>query len=225
MQQKGTLFVVSTPIGNLEDITLRALRILKEVEVIACEDTRQTLKLLNFYGIKKPLISYFHPREHQKLPEIFSRLESGRNVALVSDAGTPGVSDPGFPLIREAIKRGIRIVPVPGPSALTAALSAAGLPTHRVVFAGFPPAKKGSLKNYLAKLSQEEATLIFFLPLRRLKQFLEAARETFGPRNAVLARELTKIHEEFIRGTLETLMETITEEKLRGEATLLIQGK
>ncbi|MGB4703484.1 MAG: 16S rRNA (cytidine(1402)-2'-O)-methyltransferase [Candidatus Saccharicenans sp.] len=225
MQKKGTLYVVGTPIGNLEDITLRALRILKEVEVIACEDTRQTLKLLNTYGIKKKLISYFHPRENQKLPEILSWLESGHDVALVSDAGTPGISDPGYPLIREAIRRNVRIVPVPGPSALTAALSASGLPTSRVVFVGFPPAKKGSLKNFLSRMAGEEGTLVFFLPMRRLKQFLEAARDCFGRRQVVIARELTKIHEEFIRGNLEEIIETIPEDRIRGEATVLIEGK
>lgn len=225
MKQKGSLYVVGTPIGNLEDITLRALRILKEVEIIACEDTRQTVKLLNAYGIKKRLISYFHPRENQRLPEILSWLEAGKDVALVSDAGTPGVSDPGFPLIREAIRRNINVIPVPGPSALTAALSASGLPTHRVVFAGFPPPKKGSLKNFLAKLSDTEGTLVFFLPMRKLKLFLEVAKEVLGPREAVLARELTKVHEEFVRGALDTLGEAVTEDRLRGEATILIRGK
>lgn len=225
MNEKGSLYVVGTPIGNLEDITLRALRVLKEVEIIACEDTRQTIKLLNAYGIKKRLISYFHPRENQKLPEILSWLEAGQDVALVSDAGTPGVSDPGFPLIREAIRRNIRVIPIPGPSALTAALSASGLPTHRVVFAGFPPPKKGSLKNFLARLSEAEGTLVFFLPMRKLKQFLEIAGEVLGPREAVLARELTKIHEEFIRGTVTTLGEAISDDRIKGEATLLIRGK
>ncbi|MDH7492928.1 MAG: 16S rRNA (cytidine(1402)-2'-O)-methyltransferase [Candidatus Saccharicenans sp.] len=225
MNKKGNLYIVATPIGHLEDITLRALRVLKEVEAIACEDTRQTIKLLNAYGIKKRLISYFHPRENQKLPEIISLLESGKDVALVSDAGTPGISDPGYPLIREAINRGLRVIPIPGPSALTAALAASGLPTHRVVFAGFPPPKKGSLKNFLARMAGEEGTLVFFLPMRKLRQFLEVAREVLGHREAVLARELTKVHEEFLRGTLETLAEQLTEEKIRGEATLLIRGK
>ncbi|MBC7362542.1 MAG: 16S rRNA (cytidine(1402)-2'-O)-methyltransferase [Candidatus Aminicenantes bacterium] len=225
MIQKGRLFVVGTPIGNLEDITIRALRILKEVEAIACEDTRQTIKLLNAYGIKKRLISYFHPKENQKLPEILALLNRGQDVALVSDAGTPGISDPGYPLIKEAINQGIQVIPIPGPSALTAALSAAGLPTHRVVFVGFPPSKKGSLKNFLSKLSEEEGTLVFFLPMRKIKNFLEVAREVFGSRKAVLARELTKIHEEFIRLTIDDLLSALPEEKMRGEATLLIEGK
>jgi len=225
MKPKGRLFVVSTPIGNLEDITLRALKILKEVEIIACEDTRQTIKLLNAFGLKKRLLSYFHPKESQKLPEILAYLNSGQDVALVSDAGTPGISDPGFPLIREALNQGIQIIPIPGPSALTAALSASGLPTHRIIFVGFPPAKRGSLKNFLSKLSEEEGTMVFFVPMRRVCEFIKVAQEVFGPRNAVLAREITKVHEEFIRARLDTLLDGLTPDKIRGEATLLIQGK
>jgi 16S rRNA (cytidine1402-2'-O)-methyltransferase len=225
MRQKAKLFVVATPIGNLEDITLRALRILKEVEAIACEDTRQTAKLLNYYRIKKRLISYFRPREYQKIPEILNSLKSGHDVALVSDAGTPGISDPGFPLIREAIQHGIQVVPIPGPSALTAALSAGGLPANKVVFAGFPPAKKSSLKKFLAKYAEEEGTLVFFLPMRKIVEFVDLALEVLGPRQAVLARELTKIHEEFVRGNLEELLKDFSDEKKRGEATIIIQGK
>jgi len=223
--QKGKLFVVGTPIGNLEDITLRALRILKEAVVIACEDTRRTVKLLNAHGLRKRLISYFHPRESQKMPEILAILNRGQDVALVSDAGTPGISDPGFPLVREAIKQGIQVIPIPGPSALTAALSVSGLPTHRVIFAGFPPPKKGSLKNFLSRLADEEGTLVFFLPMRKIKDFVEIAREVFGSRRVVLAREVTKIHEEFIRTTLDSLLSSLPEEKIRGEATILIEGR
>jgi len=225
MSQKGRLFVVSTPIGNLEDISQRARRVLSEVEAIACEDTRQTIKLLNSLGLKKRLISYFQPRERQKIPLIISLLEQGKDVALVSDAGTPGISDPGFPLIRTAIDQGIQVVPVPGPSALTAALSAAGLPTHRVLFLGFPPPKKVALKNFLQKIADEEATLVFFLPMRKFKQFIEVALEVLGPREAVLAREITKVHEEFIRGKLDNLALKITEDRIKGEATLIIRGK
>ncbi|HOE13413.1 MAG TPA: 16S rRNA (cytidine(1402)-2'-O)-methyltransferase [Candidatus Saccharicenans sp.] len=225
MSQKGRLFVVSTPIGNLEDISQRARRVLGEVEAIACEDTRQTIKLLNFLGLKKRLISYFQPRERQKIPLIISLLEEGKDVALVSDAGTPGISDPGFPLIRAAIDQGIQVVPIPGPSALTAALSAAGLPTHRVLFLGFPPPKKVALKNFLQKIAEEEATLVFFLPMRKFNQFIEVALEVLGPREAVLAREITKVHEEFIRGKLDNLALKITEDKIKGEATLIIRGK
>jgi 16S rRNA (cytidine1402-2'-O)-methyltransferase len=222
---KGRLYIVATPIGNLEDITLRALRILGEVEAIACEDTRQTLKLLNRYGLKKRLISYFHPREGQKVPEIMALLGSGRDVALVSDAGTPGISDPGFPLIREALKARVAVVPVPGPSAVTAALAAAGLPTHRFLFAGFPPPKKEALRKLIASVRDEEATLVFYLPTRRIREFLGAVETGLGQRRVVIARELTKIHEEFIRGTAGELLAMLGQKVLKGEATVLVQGR
>ncbi len=220
----GILYIVATPIGNLEDVSLRALRILKEVEAIACEDTRQTVKLLNAYEIRKRLISYFQPRENRRVPEIIGLLKSGKDVALVSDAGTPGISDPGFPLIREALKEGVRVVPIPGPSALAAGLSAAGLPTHRVLFAGFPPPKKEATRKLLASLKEEEATLVFYLPVRRIPEFLAAILETLGDRKMVIARELTKIHEEFIRGTASELLEAAGKRTFKGEATVLIHG-
>jgi 16S rRNA (cytidine1402-2'-O)-methyltransferase len=220
----GTLYIVATPIGNLEDVTLRALRVLKEVEAVACEDTRQTIKLFNAYDIRKRLISYYQPRERRRVPEIIGLLRSGKDVALVSDAGTPGISDPGFPLIREALKEGFRVIPIPGPSALTAALSAAGLPTHRVLFAGFPPPKKEATRRLLASLKEEEATLVFYLPVRRLPEFLSAMLEILGDRRTIIARELTKIHEEFIRGTASELLEAAGTRNFRGEATVLIHG-
>jgi 16S rRNA (cytidine1402-2'-O)-methyltransferase len=220
----GRLYVVGTPIGNLEDITLRAIRVLGEVAAIACEDTRQTVKILNRYGIKKPLVSYFHPREGQRVPQIIQQLKDGRDVALVSDAGTPGISDPGFPLIREALKEGIAVVPIPGPSAVTAALSAAGLPTHRFLFAGFPPPRKTGLRKLLEGLAREEATLVFYLPTRRLAEFLAAVVETLGDRRVVVAREMTKIHEEFLRGTAAELAASIGSRTLKGEAAVLIKG-
>ena len=221
---QGRLFVVATPIGNLEDITLRALRILGEVEVVACEDTRQTIKLLNRYGLKKRLISYFHPREGRKVPEIVALLRSGSDVALVSDAGTPGISDPGFPLIREALKEGLSVVPIPGPSAVAVALSASGLPTHRFIFAGFPPPKKEALRKFLEAFGDEKATLVFYLPTRRVLAFLEAVLAGLGDRRVVIARELTKIHEEFIRGSASALLEDLRTRTLKGEATVLIEG-
>lgn len=220
----GRLYVVATPIGNLEDITLRALRVLGEVHAIACEDTRQTVKLLNRYGIAKPLISYFQPREGRRVPEIIGHLERGRDIALVSDAGTPGVSDPGYPLIREALKRGLAVVPIPGPSAVTAALCAAGLPSHSFLFVGFPPPKTAGLKKRLASLSREEATLIFFLPTRKVAQFLRAVEEVLGDRRVVVARELTKIHEEFHRGRASELVERLGSRIVKGEATVLVEG-
>jgi 16S rRNA (cytidine1402-2'-O)-methyltransferase len=221
---KGTLFIVATPIGNLEDVTLRALRVLKEVEAVACEDTRQTVKLLNAYDIRKRLISYFQPRERQRVPEIIALLKAGKDVALVSDAGTPGISDPGFPLIREALKEGMNVVPIPGPSALAAALSAAGLPTHRVLFAGFPPPKKEATRKLLASLKDEEATLVFYLPVRRIPDFLAAILEILGDRRIVIARELTKIYEEFLRGTASELIELAKARGFKGECTILVHG-
>jgi 16S rRNA (cytidine1402-2'-O)-methyltransferase len=220
----GRLYVVGTPIGNLEDITLRALRILGEVEAIACEDTRQTVKLLNRYGLKKPLISYFQPREGQRIPEIIRLLKGGRDVALVSDAGTPGISDPGFPLIREALREGLPVVPIPGPSAVTTALSAAGLPTHRFLFVGFPPPKRAGLRKFLEALAREDATLVFYLPTRRLAEFLGAVIEILGDRRVAVARELTKIHEEFLRGPASELSAAIGSRTIKGEATVLVEG-
>jgi 16S rRNA (cytidine1402-2'-O)-methyltransferase len=221
----GRLYIVATPIGNLEDITLRALRILGEAAAVACEDTRQTLKLLNRYGLKKRLISYYQPHEGRRIPEILALLEAGKDIALVSDAGTPGISDPGFPLVREAIRKGIRVVPIPGPSAVSAALSASGLATHRFLFAGFPPVKKGALHKLLRGLGEEEATLIFYLPTRRLPEFLAAVEENLGNRRIVIARELTKIHEEFIRGRVAEIQPGLADLALRGEATVLVEGR
>jgi len=220
----GRLFVVGTPVSNLEDITLRALRVLGEVAAIACEDTRQTLKILNRYGIRKPLLSYFQPQEGRRIPEIIRLLQEGKDVALVSDAGTPGISDPGFPLIRAALKEGIPVVPIPGPSAVTTALSASGLPTHRFLFVGFPPPKATGLRKLLESLAAEKATLIFFLPTRKIPEFLAAVAESLGNRRVVVARELTKIHEEFLRGTVSELAAAIGTRVLKGEATVLVEG-
>lgn len=221
---RGILYVVATPIGNLEDLTFRALRILQDVSLIACEDTRQTRKLLTKYNIKKSLLSYYHPRESQKTPQIIRQLEKGKDVALVTDSGTPGISDPGYPLIKEAIGRGIQIIPIPGASALTAALSSSGLPTHRFLFLGFPSPKKEAIKKLLSSLKNEKSTLVFYLPTRKLCSFLEIALEILGNRAVVVARELTKVHEEFIRGTIEELATSLKERELKGEATVIIQG-
>ena len=220
----GTLYVVATPIGNLEDMTFRAVEILRRAGAIACEDTRQTLKLVTRFGFHTRLISYYQPREGQKIPLILSLLREGKDVALVSDSGTPGISDPGFRLIREAIRAGVRIVPVPGPSAFVAALCASGLATHRFVFLGFPPPKKGKLRRLLESLRNEEGTMIFYLPSRKVGEFLRLAGEVLGFRDAVVARELTKIHEEFLRGTLSELLDKVQNIKPRGEAIALISG-
>jgi 16S rRNA (cytidine1402-2'-O)-methyltransferase len=222
---KGALFIVATPIGNLEDITLRSLRVLEEADVIACEDTRVTLKLLNRYGLKKRLMSYFQPKELARLPQIIQLLRQGKSVALVSDSGTPGISDPGYRLIQAAIEADIPVIPVPGPSALTASLCAAGLPLNRVLFLGFPPAKKGKLSRLLSALREEAATLVFYLPSRNLRSFLELVLSILGNRRIVIARELTKLHEEFKRGEIEELLKELQGKQLRGEITLLIEGK
>ncbi len=224
LKPSGDLYVVATPIGNLEDLTFRALRTLGEVSVIVCEDTRRTRKLLNKYSIKKMLISYYHPKESQKIPQIISLLKKGKDVALVADSGTPGISDPGYPLIREAITQGIKIIPIPGPAAITAALSVAGLPTHRFLFLGFLPPKKEATKKLLVSLKNERATLVFYLPTRKLLSFLDLIRETIGNRQIVIAREMTKIYEEFLRGTTEELLKMLEDKKLKGEATVLIAG-
>jgi 16S rRNA (cytidine1402-2'-O)-methyltransferase len=221
----GSLYIVATPIGNLEDLTFRALRILGEVDTIACEDTRQTLKLLNKYNIKKALVSYYQPRENQKIPVILNILKQGKNVALVSDSGTPGISDPGFRLIREALKAGIRVVPVPGPTALAAGLSASGLPTHRFLFLGFPPPKKTAQKKLLSSLHEEPATLILYVPSRKIIDFLRLALETLGNRRVVIAREITKVFEEFIRGSISEILSIFEKRYMKGEITLFIQGK
>lgn len=216
--------MVATPIGNLDDLTFRSLRILREAAAIACEDTRQTLKLLTKYGISTRLISYYQPREGQRIPQILALLEEGKDVALVSDSGTPGISDPGFKLIREAIKAASRVVPIPGPSAALAALCASGLPTNRFLFLGFPPPKREKIRRLLKSLQNEESTLIFYLPTRKIPEFLGLAEEELGSRQVVIARELTKIHEEFLRGSIRELRDKSVNLKLRGEATILIEG-
>ncbi len=221
---RGKLYIVATPIGNLEDLTFRALRILGEVSWIACEDTRQTIKLLNKYELKKKLISYYQPKEKQQIPKIIQLLNEGQDVALVSDAGTPGLSDPGYPLIKEAIHQGIRIIPIPGASALTSALAASGLPTHRFLFIGFPPPKKEATRKLLLSLKEEKGTLVFYLPLRRLMSFLKTVEEFLGERQVVIAREMTKLYEEFLRGTPSELKKGLEKRRLKGEATLLIEG-
>jgi len=221
----GTLYIVATPIGNLEDITLRALRILKDVAAIACEDTRQTVKLLNRFEFRKELISYFQPQEARKIPLLLDILKRGKDVALVSDSGTPGISDPGFRLVREALREGIKVVPLPGPCAAVTALCASGLSTHRFLFAGFPPPKKGALRKSLLALKDESATLIFYLPARKAAEFLEAILETMGGRDIVIAREITKIHEEFLRGKADEILRSMGERALKGEITVLVSGK
>jgi 16S rRNA (cytidine1402-2'-O)-methyltransferase len=219
---KGCLYVVSTPIGNLEDISLRALRVLKEADMIACEDTRQTLKLLAHFDIPKRLVSYHEHNEITRAAEIVIELEQGAKVALVSDAGTPAISDPGYRLVHLCLRHGIQVVPVPGASALVAALAASGLPIEEFVFAGFLPSRPTERRKSLRALAAEPRTLALYEAPHRLLDALEDALEILGNRPAVVAREVTKIYEEFLRGHLEDLVEAVRKKAPRGEVTLLI---
>jgi 16S rRNA (cytidine1402-2'-O)-methyltransferase len=218
----GTLFVVATPIGNLEDVTLRALRVLKEVDVIACEDTRRTRGLLAHFDIHTPTVSYF---EHNKLvrgPQLLRQLTEGRSVALVTDAGTPGISDPGFVLVRDARAAGVTVVPVPGPAALTAVLSAAGVPADRFVFDGFLPVKPGRRVNRLTALRELDTTLVFYESPHRILATLEAIAGVFGEREIVVGRELTKQFEEIVRAPAAAHHARLTAAGVRGEFTVVI---
>lgn len=218
----GTLYLVATPIGNLADITHRALQILRDVAVIACEDTRHTRKLLQHYGIDTKTVSYHEHNEQQRARELIELLKEGNDVAVVSDAGTPAISDPGFRLVRAAIESCISVVPVPGPSALISALVAAGLPTDEFFFGGFLPARSGARRTRLSELSAIPGTLIFYEAPHRLAASLKDAYEVLGEREAVVARELTKLHEEIRRGRLSELSEHYAKVEPRGEIVLLI---
>ncbi len=220
----GNLYIVATPIGNLEDISLRALRILKEVDVIAAEDTRRTKKLLAHYDISTPLTSYYDEIEREKAAELVKQLENGKNIALVSDAGTPTLSDPGFRLVREAIHAGAPVVPVPGASALLAVLSASGLPTDRFVFEGFLPAKRRERREKLQGVAQEARTLVFYESPHRFRETLADMLEIFGDRDAVFGREETKAYEEFVRGSLSEALAAVDRKEPRGEITLAVAG-
>ena len=222
----GTLYLVSTPIGNLEDITFRAIRVLREVDLIACEDTRRSKKLLSHYGISKPMISYYSPKEAQRVPLLLDRLKKGENVALITDAGTPLLSDPGWRLVKEVIEEGIPLVPVPGPSALLAALVASGLPAYPFAFWGFPPRKKGKLLHFLKSIKGMGLTHVFFESPRRILSTLEVMEEAWGERRVVVAREMTKAHEEFIRGSLREVRASLEARKeVKGEVVLLVEGR
>jgi 16S rRNA (cytidine1402-2'-O)-methyltransferase len=219
----GTLYLVATPIGNLEDITQRALRILREVDIVACEDTRHTRVLLDHYGIKTKLVSYHEHNERERAAELGAMLESGSSIAVVSDAGTPGICDPGFRLVREAAARNIRVVPIPGPVALVAALVASGLPTDEFLFAGFLPARGQARRQRFEQLRSVSTTLIFYETPHRVAQALIDAYEVLGERKAAVARELTKLHEEIARGRLSELAGRFAgEEHTRGEMVLII---
>jgi len=222
---KGTLYIVSTPIGNLEDITLRALRVLKEVDVIAAEDTRHSLKLLNHYNISKPLVSYWGEKEKIKAEETFRMLSSGKNVALITDAGTPGISDPGNLLIKRAIEEGVSVVSIPGPTAVIAALSMSGFSTDAFLFKGFLPVKETQRKNALKELSLEPATIIFYEAPHRILETLADMSEIFHDRRAFVIRELTKLFEEVFRGTVSEISERLKTSKIAGEYLIVLEGK
>lgn len=224
-QKKGVLYIVSTPIGNLEDITLRALRILKEVDLIAAEDTRHASILLKHYEISKPLTSYFEGNELKKREFIISKLQTGKKVALLSDAGTPGVSDPGFKLIRLAIEKEIPVIPIPGPSAIITALSVSGLPTDSFLFKGFLSHKSKKRRDQLEKLREVKETIILYESPHRIEHTLKDIFEILGDRELVLARELTKVYEEVLRGKVSEIISRIEAKKIKGEITLVISGK
>ncbi len=220
----GTLYLVGTPIGNLEDITLRALSTLRDVDLIACEDTRQTSKLLNHYNIAKPTVSYHEHNELTRGAELVVRLEDGDNIALVTDAGTPGVSDPGYRLVALAVRHHIRVVPIPGASAFLSALVASGLPTDSFRFSGFLPAKAGARRTALEAIRNSPRTQIFYEAPHRIVETLREIVEILGPeRHVVVAREVTKLHEEFLRGRADTVLEQLEQRgEIKGEITLLI---
>jgi 16S rRNA (cytidine1402-2'-O)-methyltransferase len=221
---EGILYIVSTPIGNLEDITLRALRILKEVDLIAAEDTRRTRQLLTHYGIHKTLISYHEHNERAREETLLVKLREGKKVALVTDAGTPGISDPGEPLVRRAVREGIPLIPIPGPSAAMTALSVSGLPTESFLFYGFLPSKSSARRKFLEAHKKRAETLIFYESPKRLSAFLKEALEILGDRQVTVAREITKVYEEFLRGTLSTILGRIDGAEVKGEITVVLEG-
>lgn len=224
-EAKGCLYIVSTPIGNRDDITLRALKILDEVDFIAAEDTRKTGSLLSFYKIKNRLIAYHEHNESKCTASLIKKLHQGFSIALVSNAGTPSVSDPGYRLIKKAVSESIKIIPIPGVSAALTALSVAGLPTDSFIFMGFLSKKKGKRLKQLKDLASEVKTIIFYESTKRIERFIDEIIETLGDREGVVAREMTKLHEEFIRGHLSVIRSKLQEHSIiKGECTLIVSG-
>lgn len=221
----GTLYVVATPIGNLEDITLRALRILKEVDLVAAEDTRHTRKLLTHFGISTPTLSYYKEKEQERSTSIINKLLEGQNIALVSDAGTPGISDPGSILVRHAVAAGIKVEPIPGPSSLAAAISVAGLPDNSFIFLGFAPSRKKQRQDFLEISKDEKKSLVFFEAPHRIQAFLQDCYDILGERQVFWSRELTKIHEELTWDSLSAVIAMTQDKKIKGESVLIIRGK
>lgn len=223
--KKGTLYIVSTPIGNLEDITLRALRVLREVQLIAAEDTRRTKKLLNAYQIGTPLTSLYDHNELEKSDFLIPKISDGMDVAYVSDAGTPGISDPGYILLNRAIENHIKVVPVPGISAVIAALSVSGLPMDKFVFNGFLPSRANKRRQFLEFLKDESRTMVFYESPNRLLSTLRDIEKIMGNREVVVSRELTKVFEEILRGDVGKIMDSLQERVVKGEITLVVAGK
>jgi 16S rRNA (cytidine1402-2'-O)-methyltransferase len=218
----GTLYLVATPIGNLKDITFRAIEVLKLADVIACEDTRHTRKLMNHYQISNKLVSYHQHNERERAEELGALLVSGKNVAVVSDAGTPGISDPGFPLVQTAIEIGASVIPIPGPAAFVNAAIVSGLSTDSLFYGGFLPSKKSERQKRLRELAGVPTTLVFYETPHRISKALLDCRDVLGPRQAAVARELTKLHEEIVRGTLDELISHFSATPARGEIVLVI---
>lgn len=219
----GTLYLVATPIGNLDDITYRAVKVLSSVDLVAAEDTRKTKILLDHYGIVKPMVSYFNYNERQRAPQLIARLSQGESIAVVSDAGTPGISDPAFYLVREALAQSIPIIPIPGASAFISALIVSGLPTDRFVFEGFLPQKKGRKTKWESLLTESRTIILYESPHRILKTLAEIATY-FGDRQVVVARELTKKFEEIVRGPVSLVLEELSKKPTRGEYVVIIEG-
>jgi 16S rRNA (cytidine1402-2'-O)-methyltransferase len=220
----GSLFIVSTPIGNLEDISLRALRTLRESDLIAAEDTRHTRKLLSHYDIHTPLTSFYQQQQFRRAPRLIEKIIGGHDVAMVTDAGTPGISDPGAVLVRMAVEAGVEVIPIPGPSAVVTLLSVSGLPTDRFVFEGFLPLKGGKKKRRLEAMVGEERTMIFYESPHRAQKTLALMLEVFGDRRAALGREMTKVFEEVARGRLSELCDRFDGTRVRGEITVAVAG-
>ena len=219
----GSLFLVATPIGNLEDITFRAIRTLREADLIACEDTRHTRRLLDHYGIDKPMTSYHDHNESNRSESLVQRMLAGTNVALVSDAGTPLISDPGYRLVRAAVESGVRVIPIPGPSAILAALTASGLPTDAFYFGGFVSQKSGARRKLLESLAELDCPLVFYEAPHRILETLQDIAAVYADREIVLTRELTKVHEEFLRGTALALFRNLqARDSIKGEITVVI---
>ncbi len=220
----GILYIVATPIGNLRDITYRAVEVLREVDLVAAEDTRKTKILLDFYEISKPMVSYYSHNEHRRVPELINRMQYGTSVALVTDAGTPGISDPAYAIVHAAIDAGIAVIPLPGPTAFVSALVASGLPTDAFVFEGFLPMKKGR-QTMLRRLAQEERTVVLYESPHKISKTLNEIHEHFGDRYIVIARELTKKFEEFLRGPVSVVSKELENRAVKGEFVIVIKGR